>query len=232
MTRTKCQVLSLGPRTQSNTDPGGFDAQLLDRHKCHIMRTLSAVACWLLLQSVSSHTTNTTQSPMLNTQNCQQGNGASYRGTTSVTETNRTCQRWDSQTPHYHTRTHVNYPLAGLEHNYCRNPDGWNQVWCYTTDPNQRWENCDVPVCDDIILAYVTCGPRKVTFLHRRTYTDPPLGSACLSSRKPCGSSACLSSRKQVLDDRLRRPGRSLQFLGGKGFFLGHFGLGGGRGEF
>ncbi|XP_078681283.1 uncharacterized protein LOC144916141 isoform X2 [Branchiostoma floridae x Branchiostoma belcheri] len=33
MTRTKCQVSSLGPRTQSNTDPGGFDVQPLDRHK-------------------------------------------------------------------------------------------------------------------------------------------------------------------------------------------------------
>ncbi|XP_078681299.1 apolipoprotein(a)-like isoform X3 [Branchiostoma floridae x Branchiostoma belcheri] len=176
MTRTKYQVSPLGPRTQSNTDPGGFDVQPLDRHKVtsnvrshrlqvlrsrtpelqhsqpsarflYIMWTLSPVACWLLLQSVSSQTTNTTQSPMLNTQNCQQGNGASYRGTASMTETGKTCQRWDSQTPHHHTRTHVNYPLAGLEHNYCRNPDGWNQVWCYTTDPNQRWENCDVPVC-------------------------------------------------------------------------------------
>ncbi|KAI8513502.1 hypothetical protein Bbelb_101410 [Branchiostoma belcheri] len=33
MTRTKCQVSSLGPGTQSNTDPGGFDVQPLDRHK-------------------------------------------------------------------------------------------------------------------------------------------------------------------------------------------------------
>ncbi|KAI8513501.1 hypothetical protein Bbelb_101400 [Branchiostoma belcheri] len=110
------------------------------------MRTLSAVACWLLLQSVSSQTTNTTQSPMLNTRNCQQGNGAYYRGTTSVTETNRTCQRWDSQTPHHHQYTPVNYPLAGLENNYCRNPGGWHEIWCYTTDPGERWERCDVPL--------------------------------------------------------------------------------------
>jgi len=26
--------------------------------------------------------------------------------------------------------------------NYCRNPDGENTMWCYTTDPDTRWERC------------------------------------------------------------------------------------------
>ncbi|KAI8509523.1 hypothetical protein Bbelb_133710 [Branchiostoma belcheri] len=78
---------------------------------------------------------------------CQYADGASYRGTVSVTKTGKTCQRWDSQTPHEHTRTHGAYPSAGLEQNYCRNPDGEPRVWCYTTDPNSRWELCDVPSC-------------------------------------------------------------------------------------
>ena len=34
------------------------------------------------------------------------------------------------------------------DHNYCRNPDGEPAVWCYTTDPQKRWEYCDVPKCD------------------------------------------------------------------------------------
>ncbi|KAI8478075.1 hypothetical protein Bbelb_441960, partial [Branchiostoma belcheri] len=55
--------------------------------------------------------------------NCQEGDGASYRGTVSVTETGKTCQRWDSQTPHEHSVTPADYPSAGLEQNYCRNPD-------------------------------------------------------------------------------------------------------------
>ena len=34
--------------------------------------------------------------------------------------------------------------------NYCRNPDNEpGGPWCYTTDPDKRWEYCDVPVCDD-----------------------------------------------------------------------------------
>ncbi len=32
--------------------------------------------------------------------------------------------------------------------NYCRNPEGSDDyVWCYTTDPNKRWDNCIVEMC-------------------------------------------------------------------------------------
>ncbi|XP_035665404.1 uncharacterized protein LOC118408651 [Branchiostoma floridae] len=78
---------------------------------------------------------------------CQIGDGVSYRGTVSVTVTGKTCQRWDSQTPHSHDTTPANYPSSGLVNNYCRNPGDWTGVWCYTTDPSTRWELCAVPVC-------------------------------------------------------------------------------------
>ncbi len=71
-----------------------------------------------------------------------------YRGTISSTSSGRQCQRWASQTPHSHSRTYERYPTAGLEENYCRNPDGEADSWCYTTDENKRWEYCDVPACD------------------------------------------------------------------------------------
>lgn len=41
---------------------------------------------------------------------CATGEGASYRGTISVTETGKKCQAWSSQTPHKHSRTPENYP--------------------------------------------------------------------------------------------------------------------------
>ncbi|XP_066271663.1 plasminogen-like [Branchiostoma lanceolatum] len=78
---------------------------------------------------------------------CQVGDGAAYRGTVSVTGTGKTCQRWDSQTPHAHDRTHAKYPSSGLDHSYCRNPDDERGVWCYTTDPSTVWEYCDVCAC-------------------------------------------------------------------------------------
>ena len=74
-----------------------------------------------------------------------------YRGTIAVTETGKTCMRWDVQSPHRHNRTPKNHPDSGLENNnYCRNPDGkaFPHAWCYTTDPGTRWELCDVPRCD------------------------------------------------------------------------------------
>ena len=61
-------------------------------------------------------------------------------------------QAWDAQSPHAHSRTAGNYPGFGLEggHNHCRNPDGEPWAWCYTTNPDKRWEFCsraDVPAC-------------------------------------------------------------------------------------
>ena len=31
----------------------------------------------------------------------------------------------------------------GQDANYCRNPDGSDTTWCYTVDPNVRWDYCD-----------------------------------------------------------------------------------------
>merc|ERR1711970_1307935 len=69
--------------------------------------------------------------------------GTSYTGTVSKTKTGRTCQRWDTKSPHI---PHYN---KGMKHNYCRNTDGEDTVWCYTMDKEERWEYCEVPECTD-----------------------------------------------------------------------------------
>ena len=76
---------------------------------------------------------------------------ADYRGIINKTEGDNPleCQRWDSQSPHTHSRTPESNPDSGLEENYCRNPDGEPRAWCYTTDPNTRWAFCDVPRCEE-----------------------------------------------------------------------------------
>jgi hypothetical protein len=64
-------------------------------------------------------------------------NGANYNGTVSTTVGGRTCQVWSLDTPQSH-----NFNYVGT-HNYCRNPDNDPAgTWCYTTDPNVRWEYC------------------------------------------------------------------------------------------
>ncbi|XP_078581991.1 CUB and sushi domain-containing protein 1-like [Branchiostoma floridae x Branchiostoma japonicum] len=97
------------------------------------------------------------------TESCLVGDGATYIGTVNVTSTGKTCQRWDSQSPHSHQHT-----AAGLDENYCRNPDGHSGVWCYTTDPSARWEDCDVPICDIAETSALACGG---------TLTAPPGGT-------------------------------------------------------
>ena len=66
---------------------------------------------------------------------------SNYNGTISVTVSGRTCQNWNSQTPHHHTITAPKKQYGNT--NYCRNPnEGTNGVWCYTIDPSVRWEFC------------------------------------------------------------------------------------------
>ncbi|CAH1249386.1 LPA [Branchiostoma lanceolatum] len=109
---------------------------------------------------------DSSNSPILqesNSENCGMGFGGSYRGKISVTATGRTCQRWDSQTPHVHDRTPARYPSAGLEENYCRNPDRWTRLWCYTTDPSKRWDVCDAPCCVKAYIMPAAYGQRPKT---------------------------------------------------------------------
>ncbi len=86
--------------------------------------------------------------PDANNCGCASMKQADYRGNISVTASGKTCQAWGSQSPHSHSRTAENYPNAGLDANYCRNPDGESRAWCYTEDSSTRWELCEVPTCD------------------------------------------------------------------------------------
>uniref|UniRef100_A0AAQ4P7Y1 Plasminogen n=1 Tax=Gasterosteus aculeatus aculeatus TaxID=481459 RepID=A0AAQ4P7Y1_GASAC len=81
---------------------------------------------------------------------CVNGLGTDYRGIKSQTKTKKTCQRWAGRYPHKPNFTPEEHPLADLESNFCRNPDGDSGgPWCYTTDPNTRWENCEIASCTE-----------------------------------------------------------------------------------
>lgn len=73
--------------------------------------------------------------------------GKYYRGCQSRTRSGKTCQKWRSDKPHVHG--HMTWDKVAAESNYCRN-DGGTWLWCYTTDPNTRWEYCD-PICDETL---------------------------------------------------------------------------------
>uniref|UniRef100_G3STW2 Plasminogen n=1 Tax=Loxodonta africana TaxID=9785 RepID=G3STW2_LOXAF len=81
---------------------------------------------------------------------CKTGNGKSYRGTMAKTRSGLACQKWSDNFPHVPKYIPEKYPSEGLEENYCRNPDNdQHGPWCYTTNPDVRFEFCDIPECED-----------------------------------------------------------------------------------
>jgi len=74
-------------------------------------------------------------------------------GIVHVTVSGKQCQAWSANTPHvpHEDYTDDKFPDGSREaaNSYCRNPDESYSagVWCYTTDPNTRWELCAVPLC-------------------------------------------------------------------------------------
>jgi len=83
----------------------------------------------------------------------EQKSGRGYIGQVNTTVSGKQCQKWSSNTPHVIMSEYSDdkFPDGSREaaNNYCRNPDtSWIEgVWCYTMDPDVRWEPCDVPQC-------------------------------------------------------------------------------------
>ncbi len=57
---------------------------------------------------------------------------------------------YPTQDPHQHRLSVDVIPELRNAENYCRNPGGESdRPWCYTTNPNVRWEYCLVPKCGE-----------------------------------------------------------------------------------
>ncbi len=92
--------------------------------------------------------------------------GFDYRGHLNIGISGRQCQRWESQHPHSHTMNSAWLGVSDLAdaENYCRTPGQSERPWCYTVDPEVRWEYCDLPVCPSsgvISALYSVCCTRS-----------------------------------------------------------------------
>ena len=74
---------------------------------------------------------------------CFHGDGLDYTGNISSTISGRTCQAWNIDVPHDIEGTPT------FHDNFCRNFETPHRPapWCYTTDPQYRWECCAIPRC-------------------------------------------------------------------------------------
>jgi hypothetical protein len=137
--------------------------------------------------------------------------------------TGKTCQAWDSQTPHKHGNSPAKKPTFGLEGNLCRNPDDSDTIWCYTTDPNKRWEYCDpinaerkaTPVVSKdcaTTLSQETLTGKNKDLGYRGSQTKTKKGETCLDWDDQSVRHRYTSKRYPKDDLRLnfcRNPGKS-----------------------
>lgn len=88
-------------------------------------------------------------------------NGADYRGLQNRTApgtAGRPCLFWNQTREHaYNTAKYPNGEWGLGSHNYCRNPDGDVQPWCYISENEEGiyWKYCDIPTCH--MPGYVGC---------------------------------------------------------------------------
>jgi len=74
--------------------------------------------------------------------------GASYRGDVAVSESGQVCLRWDSKAGTSSGTTFADrYPDAGLDENFCRNPDESGGPWCFIYEGTTMWELCPSTKC-------------------------------------------------------------------------------------
>ena len=73
---------------------------------------------------------------------------AGYRGLQNKTISGKECLAWDKQplsggSRNKETQKALDNKTHGVaKHNYCRNPDNGDTIWCYTKDPKKRWDYC------------------------------------------------------------------------------------------
>jgi len=83
-----------------------------------------------------------------------------YTGTQSRSNGGYDCANWNDESVHEHK-------FKAGDHNYCRNPDGGaDGPWCYTTDPDTKWDLCPVDQCqtsaNEFTNAQLNCGQRPL----------------------------------------------------------------------
>ncbi|XP_062859121.1 hyaluronan-binding protein 2 [Trichomycterus rosablanca] len=118
---------------------------------------------------------------------CYEGDGESYRGFTSETVSGLECLPWNANLIPY-VGDFDDEDAATDEddgigpHNYCRNPDGENQPWCFIRYKNElRWDDCNVTRCPEPV------SPTQETTTQAPTVTSVVTTPASKAEFSECG---------------------------------------------
>jgi len=120
--------------------------------------------------------------------NCYTGSGQQYRGNVSTSLGLQACLSWSqvsqmvrsnaNKTSLLQTQptTRQPGPLKGLDHNYCRNPNGDSRgPWCFVLKTNGRAPErrtvsivrsaCNIPACSEYLWIYIVAPPLALLVL-------------------------------------------------------------------
>ncbi|XP_067339878.1 muscle, skeletal receptor tyrosine-protein kinase [Channa argus] len=116
------------------------------------------------------------------TTTCYNDRGRFYQGSVNVTRSGLPCQPWSEQVPHQHRLSVDVIPELKNSENYCRNPGGISdKPWCYTSNPNIRWEYCSMPRCGEAetvpVIMPESSSPHQTPHLPPTTIASSPAHS-------------------------------------------------------
>ncbi|XP_076317919.1 neurotrypsin-like isoform X2 [Tachypleus tridentatus] len=138
---------------------------------------------------------------------CIHGKGLNYKGKANVTEHRSACMRWDN--PEIWDIV-LSMMLQGKEdlkgHNFCRNPDGFEQPWCFVSVTNFAF--CDIPSCQ-LIEPKTTAKPCEANKFECSPGTCIPLTWTC-DGYFDCTNGADEMNCRNYLEDYTKTSGFKL----------------------
>ncbi|XP_022098818.1 uncharacterized protein LOC110983669 isoform X2 [Acanthaster planci] len=133
-----------GPRSGSNTD--------LVENYCRFVGDKAGPMCYYQAQDGSIKLEFCRIPPCHAHSGCMTGNGTDYRDHAMFTEGGYSCMHWSEVLDQDVNPT--SYPDAGLDANYCRNPDNSSRPWCYYRDQDMliKRDFCPIDTCKFDVL--------------------------------------------------------------------------------
>ncbi|XP_049320566.1 hyaluronan-binding protein 2 isoform X3 [Astyanax mexicanus] len=127
---------------------------------------------------------------------CYEGDGESYRGFVTETVSELECLPWNSHLLPY---SDFNEDDDGVgPHNYCRNPDGESQPWCFVRYQGKlQWDDCNVRQCPEAVTTTSTEGAYPAVFTTALPKKDFSV----------CGKSQPARAMAKIFGGRKARPG-------------------------